>query len=221
MGTLTTNFKLYKPASTEFVDPEIQLNRNWDILDSAVKRLLEYEYSILPVPDITNSVDRARFYKAYSNSIMTYFKGGNFFYQDPTAFVATWTSLAPYLDDSLQFQDHPSYPIGYRMIRRTNSPTTYEVELTGAVWKGGDTLETNTNVTFANAVPTEMRPTIAKYFSMSGGNTAANFCIARVGVFTDGTLQFKRYGDDPSNPAQSPENRIEMTGIKYNLEVSG
>lgn len=221
MGTLTTNLKLYKPAPGEFVDPEIQLNRNWDILDAGVKRLLEYEYTALPVPNIVNSVDRARFYKSYSNAVMTYFKTGNFFYQDPTAFVSTWTSLASYLDGSLQFQDHPQYPLAYRMIRKASSPVTAEVELTGAVWKGGDALETNINVTFANAIPTEMRPTVAKYFSMSAGNTSADFCIARVGVFTDGTLQYKRYGVDPSNPAQSAENRVEVTGIKYNVEVAG
>lgn len=220
MGTLTPNLKLYKPASTEFIDPEIQLNRNWDILDAAVKRLMEYEYTSLSVPNIIGTVDRARFYKSYSNSVVTYFKTGNFFYQDPTAFVSSWVSLAPYLDGSLQFQDHPSYPIGYRVVRRTNSPTTFEIELTGAVWKGGDALELNINVNFANAVPTEMRPTVAKYFTMSAGNTAANFSVARVGVFADGTIQYKRYGVDPSNPALSAENRVELTGLKYNVEVA-
>lgn len=220
MGSLTTNLKFYKPDPTEFIDVDVQLNGNWKIADTSVKRLMEYEYTTAQNPDISTSVDRARFYKTYSNSFVSWFKNPNFFYQDPTAFVSTWVTLKPYLDGALQFADNPDFPLAYRMIRKASSPVTSEVELTGSIWKGGDPLELNINVTFANAIPAEMRPTVSKYFTVSAGNTSANFSAARIFVGSDGTLQYKRYGVDPSNPALSGENRVELTGIKYNVEVA-
>lgn len=216
MGAYTTNLKFYKPDPTEFVDVDVQVNANWQIADTSVKRLLEYEYTNLATPDVVNSVDRARFYKLYSNSFMTWFKSTSTFYQDPSAFVSPWVKVGSLL--SAGFFEHPDYPLAYRVIRKAVSPTTAEIEWTGALWNNGNPMDLNVNVTGVLTLPTITRPTVTKYFQMWSGNTSSNYSVARVGFFT-GTndLQYKRYGE---NPASGDEARLELTGIKYNVEVA-
>lgn len=217
MGTYTPNLNFYKPAETEFVDPETQLNRNWDIADSAVKRLLEYEFTDLAVPPIDGTFSRSRFYKPYSNSIPTWFgPPSNFFYEDPGAYVSTWNSGSEYLDPA--YVIHPDFPLRYRRVE-SSMTSTLEIEWTGAVWIGGGNLPINTNVTIMAGVPVAIRPTTARYFTMNAGNTATNYSFCRLGFFTDGTVQYKRYGDTAG--ATADDNRIEFSGIKYNQEVTG
>jgi hypothetical protein len=217
VGSYTTTFKLYKPDPTEFVDPDVHINNNLNTVDKALKRLLEYEYSNDAVPDVVDSVDRARFYKSYSNSVTAYFRSGNFFYQDPTAFVSTWTRTGSLLSPG--FFEHPDFPVAYRIIRKASAPTTAEIEWTGALWNNGNVMDLNVNVGAVMTLPALAIPTVTKYFTMWSGNTAANYSIGRVGFFTGSNdLQYKRYGQDPSSP--SDECRIELTGIKYNIEVA-
>ena len=212
---------LYKPDSSEFVDAETQLNRNWDIVDSAVKRLLEYEYNPLSVPDVTEALSRSRFYKPYSNSISTFFRAtpSNFFWQDPVAFVAKWNLIPGFLIEGMF--EHQDIPIFYRIIKKTGG-TTAEVEWGGAFWELGGPMELNTTtqVMAGGAIPTEARPTTSKYFTMSAGNTSGDFSISRILVGADGHMEFKRYGVNPSG-SSSVENRVELTGIRYNVEVTG
>lgn len=218
MGTYTTNLKLYKPAPTEFVDPEVQLNNNWNILDTALKRLLEYEYTTATVPDVKNAISRSRFYKAYSNSFMTYFKNPNFFYQDPSAFVSSWTNANNLLVDG--WMEHDDMPLFYRTIERSGS-SIVEVEWVGAIWTGNSIIDANTNTIFmaAGSMPEKLRPQTSKYWTTYAGNTASNYSIARIFISPTGQMDFKRYGVNPA--PDSVENRIELTGIKYSVEVTG
>jgi hypothetical protein len=218
LGTLTTNLKLYKPDPTEFVDPEVQLNRNWDIADAAVRRLLEYEYTNDAMPDIVDSVDRARFYKPYSNSFMAYFRNPNFFYQDPNAFVSTWVPSAAWLSSG--WSEQPELPLVHRIVKRTGTSVT-EIEWMGAVWKGGAFIDNNVNMTLVEpgTLPTIIRPATNKYFNMFAGNTGTDYGMVRILIHTDGRIEAKRYGVNPG--AGSAENRLEFTGIKYSLEVTG
>lgn len=219
MGNLTTNLKFYKPDGTEFIDPEVQLNRNWDIADTALKRLLEYEYTTAAVPDIAGSVDRARFYKAYSNSFMAYFKSGNFFYQEPNAFVSTWVAAKSLLQPG--WIEHPDMPLYYRQVKRTGVSNT-TIEWIGAIQNNDQvTIDVNTNMTLMDVdkIPVGIRPTVSKYFDVNAGNTTANYSMARVFIGSNGTMEMKRYGSNPTSPGT--ENRIELTGIKYNVEVTG
>lgn len=71
----------------------------------------------------------------------------------------------------------------------------------------------------AGAIDEQARPAVNKYFNMWAGNTTNDYSIARVLIATDGTMQMKRYGANPS--VGSGENRVELTGIKYNVEVTG
>ena len=216
MGTYTGTLKFYKPDPTEFVDVETQLNRNWDITDKAFKRLLEYEYTTLQTPDIVDSVDRARFYKSYSNSAMAYFRPSNIFYQDPGAYVASWSSMSQYLTNS--YVPHPDFGLHVRTVE-SSFTSTKEIEWTGAVWLGGSNLPVNTTVSFASGIPSVYRPVTAKYFMVYGGNTASDFSVARIAIFTDGVMQFTRYG--AAAGATSDDNKIEFTGIKFTWEVTG
>jgi len=216
VGTYTTNLRLYKPDPNEFVDVQNQLNRNWNITDAAFKRLLEYEYSTLQTPNIVDSVDRARFYKSYSNSTVTYFQSSNTFYQDPGAYVSSWVDMSPYLTNS--YVAHPSYGFHVRTVESTFT-STKEIEWSGAFWLGGSNLPVNTTVNFTSGVPSAFRPVTAKYFQVYGGNTSSDFSVARVAVFTDGVMQFTRYGSTAGST--SDDNKIEMTGIKFNWEVTG
>lgn len=220
MGSFTSNLKLYKPAPTEFVDVESQLNSNWETVDKATRRLLEYEFSDESTPDIDNALARSRFYKSYSNSVTSFFPSQGFFYQDPGAFVSTWNKVGPNV--VTPYSEHPDYPVAWRVIRKASSPVTTEIEWTGAFWLGGATLPLNTNVTGILFLPSVTIPNVSKYFNVNAGNTSANYSIARVGFFsgTPGTadLQYKRYGPSGSGTSVD-ENRIELTGLKYNIEV--
>lgn len=220
MGTLTTNLQLYKPAATEFVDVETQLNRNWDIADSAVKRLLEYEFTPLQTPDLTNVVNRSHFYKSYSNSFWAYFKTTNLWWQDPKARVSSWVSAASLLQSG--WFELPDMPLYYRIIKNTGSSTT-EIEWTGAVCNQVPdpvTIDVNTNMFIIDTggLPASIRPTVSKYFTMFAGNTSTNYSISRLFFSSAGNVEIKRYGSNPTSPGT--ENRIEFTGVKYNLEVA-
>ena len=211
--------KLYKPDPAEFVDVDVQLNANWTIADPAVKRLLEYEFTNLPVPDVVGSVDRARFYKIYSNSFMTWFESLGIFYQDPKAFVAPWI----HGDDSIgggYMVMYPDFPVAYRTVKNVSGTTTAEVEWAGAFWLDTSPIDLDINYTIAapGDVPAAIRPAVTKYFNVWCGNTATNYTFARILIGNDGRIEFKRYGVDPP---VGEERRVEFTGIKYNIEVAG
>lgn len=217
MGTFTSNVKFYKPDPSEFVDVDAHLNVNWQIADKQVRRLLEYEFSTASTPDVFNAIERSRYFKHYSNSVMAYFPSQGFFYQDPYSYVSTWNKAGSLLASG--YTEHPDYPVGWRIIRNVNSPTTAEIEWTGAFWIGGGVITNNTNVTVIANLPSLTVPVVSKYFTMNAGNTTANYSIARVGFFSGspGTLQYKRYGDAGNS---TDENRIDLNGIKYNVEVA-
>lgn len=221
MGSYTTNLNFYKPDSSEFVDVDVQLNRNWVIADQAVKRLLEYEYSNLSTPDIVDSIaNRGRFYKIYSNSVIAYFKSTNLWYQDPKAFVAAFSQALSWFSEGYNFSP-PSWDVSARLVKN-NGGTTAQVEWSGAFWELGAPMELNLNTAVIpiGGIPVELRPTVSKYFDVNAGNTSSDFCMARVLIGDDGRLEFKRYGVNPS-AGVSTENRIELTGIVYNVEVTG
>lgn len=217
MGTYTPNLKFYKPDPAEFVDVDVQLNANWTIADPAVKRLLEYEFTNLPVPDVVGSVDRARFYKIYSNSFMAWFESLGIFYQDPKAFVAPWFHANTIITGG--YTEHPDFPTAYRTVKNVSGTTTAEIEWAGAFWLDGSAVDLNLNYTVAapGEVPAALRPVVTKYFNVWCGNTATDYTFARVLFGNDGRIEFKRYGVDP--PA-GDERRVELTGIKYNVEVA-
>ncbi len=221
MGTYTTNLKFYKPDATEFVDVDTQLNRNWDIADRAVRRLMEYEYSSLAVPDISDDVTRrARFFKIYSNTVIAYFKSSQTWYQDPKAFVSTWKPALSFFSEGYNFAPSGLTPY-YRVVATPGGGTT-QIEWCGAFFELGGAMELNLNTTVipAGGIPTEARPAVSKYFDVWCGNTSTDFSIARLLFGADGSLQFKRYGVNPSS-GTSDENRVELTGVRYNVEVTG
>lgn len=223
MGTYTSTFKLYKPDATEFVDVDVQHNPNLDIADSAVRRLLEYEYTNLAVPPTSGTLNSSRFFKPYSNAVVTWLKSSSTFYQDPTAYVSPWVSAKQYLQAG--WVEHPDFPFCYRIIKKSGGTTT-EVEWTGAVvgqYPNPATIDVNINLIVVDTgslpLPSTIRPTVSKYFQVSAGNTSANFSVGRMFFSSGGGVEFKRYGTDPTTPGD--ENRMEFTGIKYNLEVTG
>jgi hypothetical protein len=218
MGTYTNNLKLYKPDPTEFVDVDVQLNANWTIIDKNIKRFLEYEYTTDPVPDVVDAIGRPHFYKAYSNSITTYFKASNQFVQgDSLASVGTWIAAAGLLQAG--WIEVPEMPLYYRIIKKPGGTPT-EIEWSGAFINNDSvTIDANVVMNFfdVGAVPVSARPANNKYFNVHAGNTATNYSFARVIFGTDGAAQIKRYGANPTSPGA--ENRIELTGIKYALEA--
>jgi hypothetical protein len=219
MGEYTTNLKLYKPDANEFVDEDVQLNRNWDILDVNLRRLLEYEYTTDAVPNVTNSVSRPKFYKAYSNSIQTYFKIGNFFWQGPSNPVNSWATAKSWLASG--WTENPDLPLYVRSIRRTSGVVNSEVEWAGAIWMGGSSIPIGTTeiVIPDGGIPSAYRPARTQYFTMWGGNTSTVYSVARILISSAGRMEIRRYGISPS--AGSNENRIELTGIKYDDNVTG
>lgn len=217
MGDYTPTFKFYKPDGDEFIDPEIQLNRNWDIADTLVKRALEYEYTSLKTPPTQGTLPRSRFYKAYSGSVVAWMREfGGYFWQDSLAYVSTFTSGKSWIGAG--WFDHPDFPLAARIIRTTVGGKT-EIEWNGCIWQNGAVIPSNTNLIPipTGNIPLQYRPAVPKYFEVSAGNTSTQYSIARVYLSTDGRMEIKRYGDDP--PGNSAENRIELTGIKYDVAV--
>lgn len=220
MGAYTSTLKCYKPDAAEVVDVEQHLNYNWNIADKQMKRLLEYEYVTGANPDVVGALSRSRFYKEYSNSLQTYFRSTpDFFWQDPVAFVSPWVNATSWFTEGYNFFP-PGYDISVRLIKKSGG-TTAEVEWSGAFWELGGNMELNLNTTVipVGAIPSQYVPAVTKYFDVYAGNTTADFSVARVLIGNDGRLEFKRYGVNPG--ASSQENRIEFTGIVYNVEVTG
>jgi hypothetical protein len=221
MGTYTTNLKLYKPDPNEFVDVDVQLNANLNIADEAVKRLLDYEFSNVQFPDVSEMrTPRARFFRQFSNSVVTYFKASNLWLQDSAVGVPGFTQESNWLSEDYRYFP-PGMDLAARLVKKVGGSTA-EVEWTGAFWEIGGTMELNTTITMvpAGGIPSQFRPTVNKYFDVYAGNTTTDFSMARLLFGTDGSAQFKRYGVDPS-AGTSNENRIEFTGCIYNVEVVG
>lgn len=221
MGNYTPTFKFYKPDPGEFVDVDVQLNANWDIADEVVKRLLEYEFTNVQYPDISNARSaRAKFYRQYSNSPVIYFKSGNFWYQDPVAYVAPFDPMLTWFLEGYNYSP-TNYDVSARLVKNSGGSTA-TVEWSGAFWELGGTMELNTNTTIigSGGIPAQYRPAVTKYFNVYAGNTGSDFSVARLLIGSDGGMQFKRYGVDPS-AGVSGENRVELTGVVYNVEVTG
>ena len=217
MGTYTTRLKLYKPASTEFVDVETQLNNNWDMCDAAVRRLLEYQYSSLQFP-VTDDFDllQQRFYKNYSNSLVNYSKATNTWIQDTKAFVGPWVNASSLFQNGTE-TSNPSDVVHYRIIKNPGGTTT-EVEWTGSFWAGGGDMDLNSNILSVMTLPGSVIPTVSKYFDCHAGSCSVDYSFARVVFLSTGTVEYKRYGSNTQ--VNSGEKRIDLTGIKYNLEVA-
>lgn len=218
MGDYTTQLKFYKPDPTEFVDVEVQLNRNWDIADAAVKRLLEYEYTTAKVPDIVSAPSRSRFFKAYSNTVLAYFKPGNYFWQGVSHPVNAFASAKTWFSPG--WSQHPESPLFTRVNQRNTGATKKEIEWIGAIWMGGSIIPANVNTVVMpdGAIPASYRPVRNQYFTLYGGNTGANYSIFRLFISDTGRMEIKRYGTDDSST--NDERRLELTGIKYDLNVT-
>lgn len=215
MGSYTSNLKFYKPESKEFVDVESQINANWRIADSAVKRLLEYELTDSSSPPVAGALDRSRFFKRYSNAAVMYRTSGGSYAQDPSSKVTAWTRAGSLLN--APYVEHPDWPLCWRLIVRSGLVNTSQIEWTGAIWIGGDPIPANTNATGVFTLPAAATPTVSKYFTVNAGNATGGYSIARIGFFSTTEVQFKRYGAAAGTGPD--ENRIEFSGIKYCLEV--
>jgi hypothetical protein len=216
MGIYTPNLNLYKPAASEFVDVETQLNRNWDIADDAVKKLFEYKYSNDTIPDTSNSVIRQRFYKTYSNSLVNYFQLSSTWIQDSVAFVSSWVNASSLFQNGTE-ESNPNDPVFYRIIKKSGGTTT-EIEWTGSFWAGGGNMDLNSNILNVMTLPASVTPTVSKYFDCYAGNCSSDYSFARVVFLSAGTVEYKRYGSNTQTA--DTEKRIDLTGIKYNLEVA-
>lgn len=218
MGTYTTNVKFYKPDPTEFVDVELQLNSNWDISDAAVRRLFEYEYSNAAVPTTSDfpNITRQRFYKSYSNSLVNYFKASGVWIQDLHAFVSPWVNAASLFTNGTE-ESKSDDPVFYRIIKKSGGTTT-EIEWTGSFWAGGGNMDLNTNIVNVMTLPAAVIPTVSKYFDCNAGNCSVDYSFARVVFLSSGTVEYKRYGSNTQT--SDGEKRIDLTGVKYNLEVA-
>lgn len=221
MGSYTNTFRLYKPAANEVVDVEQHLNYNWNICDKQMKRLLEYEYVTAQNPDVVGAFSRSKFYKEYSGSIQAYFVSNpSFWWQDPVAPVNAFTPMLQYFQEGWNFSP-TDFQVSARVVKKSGSSTS-EVEWSGAFYELGGHMELNTNVLVISpgTIPAQMTPAVSKYFDVYAGNTATDFSMARILIGSDGRMEFKRYGVDPS-AGTSDENRVELTGICYNVEVTG
>jgi hypothetical protein len=116
---------------------------------------------------------------------------------------------------------HPEFPVRYRIVKKASGALQTEIEWTGAFWFGGVPLDSNVNTVVipSGGLPTTVRPAASKYYTVNAGNTSSNYAMARLLIGNDGRLEYKKYGNSAVDG--SDENRIELTGIKYNLEVTG
>ncbi len=214
MGTFTPTIKLYKPAPDEIVDVNQQLNFNWQIADLDLKGLLEYQYTTEQNLSTLGIQPRHRFYKAYSNSLFAW-SGSTFFFQDIAAAVYPWVNASSLVAGG--WSAHPDMPPFYRIVSTPASGTT-QIEWMGSIWQGGALIPANTAYGGVIALPAATVPSITKLFVMNAGNTASGYSIARVSFSSVGSdVGVQRYGTAPTG---SSENRVDLGGIKYNIQAA-
>lgn len=213
MGTFTGTLKLYKPAPDEIVDVNQQVNNNWQIGDKNLRPLLEYLYTTDQNLSILGALPRWRYYKTYSNSIFAW-SGTTFFFQDVTAAVYPWVNASSLVGGG--WSAHPDLPPYYRIVQTPGTVNT-QIEWMGSVWQGGALIPANTPFGGVIALPAATVPVITKLFKCHAGDTASGFSIARVGFSSVGSdVGIQRYG---VAPISSNENRVDLGGIKYNIQA--
>jgi hypothetical protein len=205
VGTNTTNFKLYKPASSEIADPDTQVNSNLDIADTEARMLFGYKW-----------------HKTY-NCGQWFWRdnGGGAFSsaQDINSGVGSW------LDFTSQFD--PLYTgVGTRQtvtwpyIRFFSRGTgKLDVWMSGQMkLVSGAELPLNTNVTIAT-LPTQYRPVVPKSFLTYAGvaNSSSSYSITRIDLLLDGSVQYCRMG---ANTLDSSQRHVCLDGIFYSTEVA-
>jgi hypothetical protein len=213
MGTYTPTLRLYKPAPDEVVVVEQQVNGNWRIGDTNLKPLLEYKYTTEQNISVLGALPRWRYHKTYSNSIFAW-SGTTFFFQDTTAAVYPWVNASALCGGG--WSAHPDLPPYYRIVQTPGTVTT-QIEWMGSVWMGGAAIPANTPYGGVIALPAATVPVITKLFTCHAGDTAAGYSIARVGFSSAGSdIGIQRYG---SAPISANENRVDLGGIKYNIQA--
>lgn len=214
MGSFTPTLELYKPAPDEVVDVNQQLNANWQIADLDLKGLLEYQYTTDQNLPSTGILPRHRFYKSYSNSVFAW-SGVGFFFQDLAAAVYPWVNASSLVGGG--WSAHPDLPPYYRIVQTPGTVNT-QIEWTGSIWQGGALIPANTPFGGVIALPAATVPVITKLFSCHAGDTASGYSIARVGFSSVGSdVGIQRYG---VAPISSNENRVDLGGIKYNIQAT-
>lgn len=213
MGTFTPNIRLYKPAPDEIVDVNQQINFNWRAADLDLKGLLEYEYTTDQNLSIEGIQPRHRYYKSYSNSAFAW-SGTTFFFQDLAAAVYPWVNASSLL--VLPWVAHPDNPPYYRIVATPGTATT-QIEWMGSIWQNGAVITAGTAFGGVMPLPPGTIPNATKSFNCNAGNTASGYSIARVNFSATGLdMGIIRYG---VNPTGSTENRVDLGGIKYNIDA--
>lgn len=225
MGTYSTNFKLYKPDSSEGVNVDQQLNGNLDIADFNAKGLLEYEKytsQVIGIDSATLGTRKAghRFYKTATNSLWVSTGPAGVPSQDVNANVDTWHDASNLISTtSGTWQQYTGQPCGYRTTTQNGNTT---VEWNGRLWLGGTALTAKNNyapvldlsVAFHNVTPV-----VNKYFFVYGGNTTSGYATCRIIFVTTSTMEVYKMGTGTAT--SSSENYVDLGGVSYNVEVTG
>lgn len=217
MGTLTSGrFKFFKPLGTEFVDPNLDMDGNFNILDDSVYNFIRYRTNSTGVLPTDLKIDGAKLYDYYSAQlkILRTLDGGVTYgwvnaYRSNN--VNAWTKinfLAPYVTGSgITNPDVASW--------RWTDPGHTHVELRGKFWNGSGALVNNANtaVTNASEVPA---PAFERAFEMTPGissanNPASNSMSSRISVLATGVINYAHYGTNNS----TVDNYISLDNIVY------
>lgn len=215
MGEYTPVQKFYKPAETDLVTVETDVDYNWRRLDKRTKPLVEWEPS--DQTTLTGNVPLEQNFKYYKLSSaskwVSTFNGTNqAVTQDNNAYVPSWSLVTP----DAGWETGP--------IQRLMACQTFGSE-DMIHWRGiirftvGE-LPIKTSTLIASAIPTQFRPlgTDREFQACTGEpQTTTNVATVMLRFTTAGEIRMFKYG---VGTMTTPNRFISFAGISYNRAAS-
>lgn len=213
MGSYTTGtYKFYKPASNDYVDPELDVANNLDIIDSTIFNFLNWSNPALsPLPVAGNVVGK----KAIDpkTNIVYVWNGTAWVPINIINCGETWTNLT--MVDSTYFSGSGSDLNGRAAWRYTNSDHNH-VELKGKIFRT-TAIPNNTSISLCatGSIPNPVPSGSGRYFNLPPGIGSSNINNnngARIAVNSDGSISAYHYG---TSNAGDINNYFSLDSIKY------
>ena len=204
MGSYTTNYKLFKPGSSDYVDVQGQLDNNLSLIDSFGHQTCEYRYFNVPYSALPMTGNRPgdKAYNQFDSSIAVW---------DGASWNQTFSKAPIFTDIALSAGFEPganaSVP-GYDSDGDTCILRGRLIKTSLAIWTNGSA----TTVTANGAVPS---PGVTMEMICPGAAYSTRLPqFYKLSVSTLGALTITRYGKAAQTAGDS-SNFVNFEGLSY------
>lgn len=217
MGSYTPNRKYYLIDPSQFVNVEQDINFNFKKYDEEAPYLLTYRATDSSYITGDHYLGAGyKFFKRKTNSVWVSRVDGGPIYQDVNATVQSWSTTGFTFETGYGSMDQNENRISYHVDSYTKQVTWRgRLVLNG----GSSSLPLNVSTKFMSVDPSIL-PSVAKYFTVYGGNVSNDYLIARIYVpasnSTDLRVEFCCYG---ATPQPAGERFINLSTVSYPLEA--